>query len=1376
MHPPAYFDSVRKNALDRWNQWEDPETGAPTRVLFNQIQIPEHVLSELLQNADDAGATYACASLANQKFSFFHDGADFDEEQFWSLCRFGFSNKRTLHTIGFRGIGFKSTFSLGDTVYVRTPSLSVAFKEDRFTLPEWVETPGTVDGTCIWVPNVYSSVEEALKQSFDWWAKEPFSLLFFRNIRKLSLPSGDVSWKPEPKATVGDAKWFRADRVQDPVLLCRSKDEPFPPECIEEIRKERNLRESELQNFPPCSIDLVVGAPGKLYVILPTGVELDLGFGVNAPFIQDPGRFAIKSPSTSPTNRWLLERAGKFAAETMLAWLADDSLSLTDRADAYALMPARHEERGTTKDDCLAIISEAFWNRLSGQPCVLTSSGTLVEPLDAALLPPGLQGVWSDEDLARVCGVEQFHAVAWEVKGQYRKMLQSCAHVKTIGIEHAIDRLKIVSPPKPATVDRIEKLWLAAVKRIEWFYDASGYHLVPLENEPNLATAKEASWSPDRPKNLEPAVWDRLLEDCPRLCPRWIEHLNELEKQQDADEKTKDKHSRLASLLSRLKLNERTKPVDLLQLACQKAAEQGRGPDHWKWLAEVHAALDLKASTSLRYEVRDGQIVGIENPASRPLFDTSGMLEEIVPEAFLNQRTLSDCYYQAEILAQDAWLEWLASSKSGLASWIQPTRIEKTFSYHWNFEKALPNGLSVRDDGYPYKKSTSYRQQYGYIDHQFEPFEGQTEEQFDEFLQWNIAQLARSGSTEWKDLREVKGWQTSKSGEYCRHVSFNGDASATWIRQLQSMACLPDTKGNYRMPHELYLRTEATRALLDCEPFVAEELDTDASRELLQTLGVRNSIANVTPILNRLVMLAKASEPPLEVLEKLYRQIDSALPYLAGDDGQPSVAKEAVFEAFRSQSLIFTQSHGWMRADDVFIRPGKFDIPGMPVIEPSVAGLYLWTRLGVRPEPSWENVLEWAASLPKGSELDQPTLKRLHTCLQHDPDAMWERVGWLNLRGELVDRESLEYALHPDSFKAQAISHGFRRRTADFTVAVPKKAELPNLEHVAQHRVDVGHLQEASRDLPKWLQTVAGKMTCFKSEQADKQANVRKLARALLSTVWQPCRFIQSMPYLEDLPLLNEAHSLKVHWDADDGVLHVVPLDEADEADELAKTLARDFQVEKLEKALAYCYNRNEQNVLSCLNKHFAFEDAPSEEPDDPIQDAVADGQAPLERDAAPTDNADPDARTVPAAPRPPRGVTNVRQHQRNLPNGLLEDYAIQNGFSADGSNCFFKEPNQILLGVDSSEYPWEYWMDGQIVRRIFPIQAPIGSPKLELTYEQVEMMKNQPRICALLVLDEDRRPKLVDGQWLLNEMQSGSLELKTARYRLVLRLGSSIR
>ena len=120
---PAYFECIRREAAQIWDDLKrKPKLAGPWHQMFEQVRNPRHVLSELLQNADDAGADQASVRITDQTFIFEHNGEDFTEEHLESLCGFGHSNKRTLHTIGFRGIGFKSTFSLGDRVEIFTPS------------------------------------------------------------------------------------------------------------------------------------------------------------------------------------------------------------------------------------------------------------------------------------------------------------------------------------------------------------------------------------------------------------------------------------------------------------------------------------------------------------------------------------------------------------------------------------------------------------------------------------------------------------------------------------------------------------------------------------------------------------------------------------------------------------------------------------------------------------------------------------------------------------------------------------------------------------------------------------------------------------------------------------------------------------------------------------------------------------------------------------------------------------------------------------------------------------------------------------------------------------------------------------------------------
>ena len=131
----------------------------------------------------------------------------------------------------------------------------------------------------------------------------------------------------------------------------------------------------------------MLGAKGRLYVVLATGVETALPFACNAPFIQDPARLKIKDPETSPTNRWLLKRAGQLAAEAMLQWLEQTKTSPLDRATAYGLLPDVDREATTLEGSCGAIVELAFAEAVADRPILLTEEGDLVAAKSTIIVP-----------------------------------------------------------------------------------------------------------------------------------------------------------------------------------------------------------------------------------------------------------------------------------------------------------------------------------------------------------------------------------------------------------------------------------------------------------------------------------------------------------------------------------------------------------------------------------------------------------------------------------------------------------------------------------------------------------------------------------------------------------------------------------------------------------------------------------------------------------------------------------------------------------------------------------------------------------------------------------------------------------------------------
>ncbi|MCL2189239.1 MAG: ATP-binding protein [Defluviitaleaceae bacterium] len=90
-------------------------------------------LIELLQNADDAGATqFLVQSINKTTFVAANNGRPFTSEDLIALCRSGASTKqRKSNAIGFRGIGFKAVVNYAENVHVLSGEYQFTFSRSK---------------------------------------------------------------------------------------------------------------------------------------------------------------------------------------------------------------------------------------------------------------------------------------------------------------------------------------------------------------------------------------------------------------------------------------------------------------------------------------------------------------------------------------------------------------------------------------------------------------------------------------------------------------------------------------------------------------------------------------------------------------------------------------------------------------------------------------------------------------------------------------------------------------------------------------------------------------------------------------------------------------------------------------------------------------------------------------------------------------------------------------------------------------------------------------------------------------------------------------------------------------------------------------------
>ena len=149
-----------------------------------------HFIFELIQNAEDAGATELAFELFEDRLEVRHDGRPFTEADVRGVCGVGQSGKSAdLTKIGKFGIGFKSVYA-----YTKTPSVHSSdehFRIERYVRPFAADPlAGPASGTVFVFPFDHDTLAAAVAGPEIAAALnriEPGTLLFLRNIERVRV-------------------------------------------------------------------------------------------------------------------------------------------------------------------------------------------------------------------------------------------------------------------------------------------------------------------------------------------------------------------------------------------------------------------------------------------------------------------------------------------------------------------------------------------------------------------------------------------------------------------------------------------------------------------------------------------------------------------------------------------------------------------------------------------------------------------------------------------------------------------------------------------------------------------------------------------------------------------------------------------------------------------------------------------------------------------------------------------------------------------------------------------------------------------------------------------------------------------------------------
>jgi hypothetical protein len=389
---PADYEKIREENIARYG-WDT----AVLDLLGQLYSERTHFIFELIQNAEDAGATELVFELFEDRLELRHDGRPFTEADVRGICGVGHSRKAgDLTAIGKFGIGFKSVYA-----YTRTPRIHSGgehFRIENFVRPvaeapvaqEPAETlfvfPFDHDG----VPAETAAREIAAALG----AIQPRILLFLRNIERLRT-GGPLA---------------ESSRVERSAAQHPSAE---PSGASRRVTVSRNGRREEwltwqrpVAGHPGQRVEVAFAIVGgriavvnesPLTVFFPTEKETFLGFLIQGPYRTTPARDNI--PGDDPSNQALVGQTAALLAG-VLPELRDQGLLEAGALQALPLDAARFPPGSMFRP-----LFDAAGDALTGEALIPVAGGGHAVATDLLLADrPELLGLLDPGQLGALCG------------------------------------------------------------------------------------------------------------------------------------------------------------------------------------------------------------------------------------------------------------------------------------------------------------------------------------------------------------------------------------------------------------------------------------------------------------------------------------------------------------------------------------------------------------------------------------------------------------------------------------------------------------------------------------------------------------------------------------------------------------------------------------------------------------------------------------------------------------------------------------------------------------------------------------------------------------------------------------------------------------
>lgn len=275
------------------------------------------IIVELLQNADDAHSSRVFITERDGNVIFANNGRPFTENDVMAISRSGASEKKRGVTIGYRGIGFKSTSFLSSEIIIHSNNTSFSFSKSKTA-----EVLGLNEASVPTIRIPFLVESSAYKPIIDDLMSNGFSTVFiFKSSDKEIL-------REELESLTSDLMLFlkhlkeieTANLGEDKLLRVTRRNKDWGQEVS--IGKEKW---GIINNCVAFKIEdaIFIGCDAKdalYYTFLPTYDKTPFPFKLNGDFSTDPSRKHIRQDNVTQSTLSQLSRIIADIVEQALAF------------------------------------------------------------------------------------------------------------------------------------------------------------------------------------------------------------------------------------------------------------------------------------------------------------------------------------------------------------------------------------------------------------------------------------------------------------------------------------------------------------------------------------------------------------------------------------------------------------------------------------------------------------------------------------------------------------------------------------------------------------------------------------------------------------------------------------------------------------------------------------------------------------------------------------------------------------------------------------------------------------------------------------------------------------------------------------------------